>query len=127
MAKKLNTTVHLTDDKGRAHVFGPNDELPGWAEKHLAESWGDDRDDLWEAAASPEELSVKEALETHGTPPPDRGPLDSENPSERDQQAIDLGNEVKDAEAAKAVEAQQDAEAVQAAEDDGDAKRRGRK
>lgn len=117
MAKKLNTTVHLTDDKGHAHVFGPKDELPGWAEKQLADSWGEDRDDLWEGAASPEELSVKEALETHGTPPPDRGPLDSENPSERDQQAIELGQEVKDAEAAKAAPA----------EDDGDAKRRGRK
>lgn len=51
MAKKLLTTVHLTDDKGQAHVFGPDDKdaLPGWAEKQLSESWGD-RDDLWETA-----------------------------------------------------------------------------
>jgi hypothetical protein len=51
MAKKLLTTVHLTDEKGVAHTFGPQDELPGWAQKHLAESWGD-RDDLWEGTTN---------------------------------------------------------------------------
>lgn len=28
---KLATYVHVTDDKGAAHVFGPADEVPAWA------------------------------------------------------------------------------------------------
>ncbi|MFD9205974.1 hypothetical protein ACFVZM_06800 [Streptomyces sioyaensis] len=28
----LATTVHVTDDKGAAHVFGPADEVPPWAQ-----------------------------------------------------------------------------------------------
>lgn len=28
----LTTTVHVTDDKGTAHVFGPADEVPEWAQ-----------------------------------------------------------------------------------------------
>lgn len=47
MAKVLNTTVHLSDDKGEEHVFKPADKLPAWAEKELAKSWPADREDLW--------------------------------------------------------------------------------
>jgi hypothetical protein len=28
----LNGYVHVTDDKGAAHVFGPADEVPEWAQ-----------------------------------------------------------------------------------------------
>lgn len=28
---KLATFVHVTDDKGASHVFGPADEVPAWA------------------------------------------------------------------------------------------------
>lgn len=28
----LNTHVHVTDESGRAHVFGPADEVPEWAQ-----------------------------------------------------------------------------------------------
>lgn len=28
----LATHVHVTDDEGRAHVFGPADDVPAWAE-----------------------------------------------------------------------------------------------
>jgi hypothetical protein len=27
----LNGYVHVTDDKGTAHVFGPADDVPAWA------------------------------------------------------------------------------------------------
>lgn len=65
MAAKLATTVHLTDDNGAAHVFGPESELPEWAVSKLAESWPADREDLWEspprakAAAKPEAEAKK--------------------------------------------------------------------
>ena len=52
MAAKLATTVHLTDDQGTAHVFGPDSELPDWAVSKLAEQWPADREDLWEKAPS---------------------------------------------------------------------------
>ncbi|GAA3018316.1 hypothetical protein Sfulv_55180 [Streptomyces fulvorobeus] len=29
---KLKTNVHVTDDNGAAHVFGPADEVPEWAQ-----------------------------------------------------------------------------------------------
>ncbi|MCM2391707.1 hypothetical protein [Streptomyces albipurpureus] len=28
----LKSVVHVTDDKGNAHVFGPADEVPEWAQ-----------------------------------------------------------------------------------------------
>lgn len=35
MAKKLNTTVHVLDDEGATHVFGPGDDVPTWAAKKI--------------------------------------------------------------------------------------------
>lgn len=125
MAKKLNTTVHLTDDKGQSHVFGPNDELPGWAASQLQESWGD-RDDLWEADKAPEELSVKEALE-QGTPPPDRGPVEQDEPQGRDQEAIELGQEARTVAAEEAGEANEGTRAGALEADDDEVKPRGRR
>lgn len=29
---KLKTNVHVTDDSGTPHVFGPADEVPEWAQ-----------------------------------------------------------------------------------------------
>lgn len=29
----LNTNVHVTDDSGVSHVFGPADEVPTWAQE----------------------------------------------------------------------------------------------
>ena len=70
MAKVLNTTVHLTDDKGEAHDFKAGDKLPAWAEKSLAESWPADRDDLW----STEAKAADEA-------PAEQRPADKKDPS----------------------------------------------
>lgn len=32
---RLATYVHVTDDDGQSHVFGPLDEVPGWAAKRI--------------------------------------------------------------------------------------------
>lgn len=126
MAKKLNTTVHLTDERGNTHCFGPDDELPGWASDQLNEAWGD-RDDLWEEAVPAEELSVKDALEQRGTPPPDRGPVEQEEPEGRDAEAVELGQEVR-TEQAEQAGAANDADPVDAEDDEADKPRgRGRK
>jgi hypothetical protein len=37
MAKRLFTTVVLTDDKGVTHTFSPQEELPDWATEFLEE------------------------------------------------------------------------------------------
>lgn len=29
---RLASVVHVMDDKGQAHAFGPGDEVPAWAE-----------------------------------------------------------------------------------------------
>lgn len=29
---RLATNVHVTDERGTSHVFGPADEVPSWAE-----------------------------------------------------------------------------------------------
>ncbi|MEU1254778.1 hypothetical protein ABZ445_16010 [Streptomyces chartreusis] len=31
----LTTHVHVTDDKGASHVFGPADEVPKWAQERI--------------------------------------------------------------------------------------------
>ncbi len=46
---KLNATTIVRDRSGRAHVLGPNDEVPEWAEKAITNP------DLWdEPPATPE-------------------------------------------------------------------------
>lgn len=43
MAKKLNTNVSVADENGEAHWFGPDDDLPDWAEKAITNPhvWAD--------------------------------------------------------------------------------------
>ncbi len=50
MGRRLNTFVHLGDEAGERHVFGPGDDLPGWAVDAIVNP------DVWEDG------------------PPDRGP-----------------------------------------------------
>ena len=47
MAKRLNSTVHVRDDDGRPHAFGPDDDVPGWAAAKITNPavWGEDVDD----------------------------------------------------------------------------------
>jgi hypothetical protein len=45
MAKKLNATVHVTDDDGDTHMFTPDDEVPAWAAKKIGDhAWAKDDD-----------------------------------------------------------------------------------
>lgn len=50
MAKKLNANVHVVDDNGQSHTFGPDDTVPAWAKKKIDnESVWDGEDDEPEA------------------------------------------------------------------------------
>lgn len=44
MGKSLNTHVHVSDEHGTPHVFGPDDQLPDWAVEKIANPkvWDDD-------------------------------------------------------------------------------------
>ena len=37
MPRELNTFVHVSDDAGEAHVFGPGDKVPAWASKKIGD------------------------------------------------------------------------------------------
>jgi hypothetical protein len=47
VARKLVTIVHVTDDAGRVHAFGPEDTLPAWARKAITnpKAFGGDEED----------------------------------------------------------------------------------
>lgn len=42
MSRRLNTTVHVLGDDGAYHVFGPDDDLPDWAEAKIGDHAFDD-------------------------------------------------------------------------------------
>lgn len=48
MGSKLAAFVHVHDENGETHVFGPEDSVPGWARKAITNpaAWaaGDDED-----------------------------------------------------------------------------------
>lgn len=35
MAAKLSATVHVDDSEGVTHIFGPDDDVPAWAQKAI--------------------------------------------------------------------------------------------
>lgn len=56
MAKKLNANVHVQDDDGDMHVFGPDDTVPAWARKKITNKsvWeGEDDDEPASPAKTP--------------------------------------------------------------------------
>ncbi|WP_159840209.1 hypothetical protein [Nocardia sp. CY41] len=55
--KKLNTFVHVHNDDGTSHVFGPNDTVPGWAVKKITNPgvWADEPDAEPELEGEPSE------------------------------------------------------------------------
>lgn len=82
MARHLARTVHVRDDRGVPHVFGPADDVPAWAEGKISNpaAWSD-------GSALPTEPSGRgpTRVETQrppeaaqaapdGGPPPQRGP-----------------------------------------------------
>lgn len=48
MAKDLAVTVHVHDEHGAPHVFGPGDILPAWAARAITnpDVWADGDDEL---------------------------------------------------------------------------------
>ena len=54
MAKKLTTTVHVPDENGTMHVFGPGDEVPGWAEKAITNP------DVWEGSGGDQAVTFSD-------------------------------------------------------------------
>lgn len=47
----LNTVVHVTDEAGESHVFGPADEVPEWAQARITNP------KAWDAAPSVSRLT----------------------------------------------------------------------
>lgn len=63
--RKLTTFVHVADEHGSMHVFGPGDEVPGWVEKAITNP------DVWEGA---EQASAPaDPVVTQDGPPPKGG------------------------------------------------------
>lgn len=45
MAKRLTSHVHVADEDGNTHVFGPDDKLPAWASKAITNKAAYEEDD----------------------------------------------------------------------------------
>lgn len=47
MARRLAAYVHVADEGGENHVFGPDDKLPAWAVKAITnpKAWAEDEGD----------------------------------------------------------------------------------
>lgn len=65
MGRVLKARVHVTDERGRAHVFAPGDEVPDWATERITNPKVWDSEPA-EAQASDLVVSVE--------PPPVHGP-----------------------------------------------------
>lgn len=49
MGRRLRTHVHVFDERGESHAFGPDDKVPAWAAKQMG-------DHCWEDEQEPEEV-----------------------------------------------------------------------
>jgi hypothetical protein len=60
---RLANVVHLTDDKGQAHAFGPGDEVPAWAESLITnpKAWAEAPDDRVSRLTQPPVTTPKRA------------------------------------------------------------------
>ena len=54
VSKKLTTNVHVADENGQTHAFGPGDDVPDWAEKAISNP------DVWEGAESSDPARVSD-------------------------------------------------------------------
>ena len=63
MGRRLRTFVHVQDKQHQAHVFGPDDELPGWAAKRITNP------KAWEDDGQGDEQDAEPAEPTDGEPP----------------------------------------------------------
>lgn len=82
--KRLVYSVHVVDDQGETHVFGPDSDVPGWAVKAITNpsAWGEDSDD--------------ERLAPPPVTPADPGPVDDRATGKayRDQTKDELQTEI---------------------------------
>ena len=61
MAARLSTFVHVLDEHGASHRFGPGDDIPGWAVEQITNPH------VW--AVLPEPVVVSEVPESPEVPP----------------------------------------------------------
>ncbi len=75
MARGLVRRVHVTDEQGRAHVFGPGSAVPDWAAEKITnpKAWGRTPDNV---ATGPDSGNVETSTEPDVPvePPPVHGP-----------------------------------------------------
>lgn len=74
---KLTTYVHVADEHGAMHVFGPDDEVPAWAAKAITNP------DVWDGA----ELSPSPTHPVVEDGPPPKGGAGSGAPAWREYAA----------------------------------------
>ncbi|MWK39577.1 hypothetical protein GEV43_39985 [Actinomadura sp. J1-007] len=75
--RKLITHVHVADDVGQVHVFGPGDTVPTWATKKITNP------DVWDTPPDTERADGPGASPAGGTledPRGGQGPDDSGDP-----------------------------------------------
>lgn len=68
MGRRLAAIVHVYDEHGAAHVFGPDDDVPAWAAKAITNP------DAWAAGDEPELAPTGEGGGGDGDEPPRGGP-----------------------------------------------------
>lgn len=52
---KLNSYVHVFDDEGNRFVFGPDDQVPAWAQKAITNKG------VWEGSENADERATSSA------------------------------------------------------------------
>lgn len=69
---RLNTFVHVRDDEGLDHAFGPSDVVPAWAQEKITnpDVWASEGVEPAAATAVPTEKDQKPSTEGSGTPGP---------------------------------------------------------
>ncbi|QXW04013.1 hypothetical protein [Rhodococcus globerulus] len=65
---RLITFVHVADESGVGHAFGPGDEVPGWAAKRITNPAA------WDSLDFQPELELEPELEPDHEPEPATGP-----------------------------------------------------
>jgi len=80
MARRLRSFVHVFDERGNSHAFGPDDKVPAWAAKQMG-------DHCWESSDEPDgrEVDVPEDDGEVGSEPvkDEEKPAEEKSPAAR--------------------------------------------
>ena len=90
MAKKLNAFVHVEDDDGVRHVFGPEDTVPAWASKKIGDhAYAKSDEDEDEVVAGPSQVGppAKNPSEVAKTTEPGETPEEAKAKAEAEAAA----------------------------------------